>query len=563
MRIKLANYSVLVVASYVILFYSIGFHGINFADEGFVLNQARRIILGQTPHVDFISIRLSGSALLHAIYAGLNSNLLVVSRIFVLAEFYMIAILWNEIFWSSHSKRPSLTLKLTSFLIIIIGNLHTFPLMAFQSVDALFLSTISIYLILSTRLRLSIRLRYVLSGIFMIFAVTCKQNFIVLLILIPLIEILRNKKDRNLLISLFGVGTLTGIILYLLVFLPFPENFFELAAEQVTTKASFNVSNWFNPVLSISKLNKVILLSALVLILIERKTKFQKFQDINQSILSIIISFFIVYYTIDFGTFAWLLFVILAFKVIVQIIFGQEPNTFETYLIFFSLTISISGGYPSPALLQGNILLTLIAPFLVKNFKKDLSPIRKAFGQIIFLSTALILLLDFIDLRLNNIYREAPRSHLTFSLGDIYPAGKHIYTSRSKFEFINSARVCSWNYQEYKIYYGPENPILQLLFNETNPVPFDFPYNNELDGGTAVIRQKVNELKNVKHALMLSKINAINIEYIDIKDDLKINKDLVFYANDISNIFQQQIFSLPYDKKECGYFTVLTFDPIK
>ncbi|MGM0650030.1 MAG: hypothetical protein ACQES1_05925, partial [Bacteroidota bacterium] len=60
---------ILIVVSVVYMFINYaGTEGLNPSDDGVVLAQSWRIILGQVPHLEFISIRPVGSGVLHSIH---------------------------------------------------------------------------------------------------------------------------------------------------------------------------------------------------------------------------------------------------------------------------------------------------------------------------------------------------------------------------------------------------------------------------------------------------------------------------------------------------------------
>ena len=70
--------------------------GFNPTDEGFVLAYSRRVLDGQVPHRDFISIRPAGSAYLHAPELAIGGQrALWMSRAAVWLQFVVIAWGWT------------------------------------------------------------------------------------------------------------------------------------------------------------------------------------------------------------------------------------------------------------------------------------------------------------------------------------------------------------------------------------------------------------------------------------------------------------------------------------
>jgi hypothetical protein len=157
--------------------------GYNPTDDGFVLAQSRRILDGQVPHRDFISVRPIASALLHApsVFFG-GDRTFWLSRCFVWLEFSGIAWAW-VLLTQRTLGRPFRTLELPLLYAIgFILTAHNFPLMAWHSVDAVFL--VSLGLLCATRPQSRWKwLGYGLMGI----AYLCRQNFALVALIAPFV----------------------------------------------------------------------------------------------------------------------------------------------------------------------------------------------------------------------------------------------------------------------------------------------------------------------------------------------------------------------------------------
>lgn len=146
--------------------------GFNPTDDGFVLAASRRLLDGQIPHRDFISIRPLGSALLHAPEVWLGGSLTYWwSRLVVCVEFAVIAWAWVRLCAQGGGRAiPHLT-GTSLLLVALVLSAHTFPLMAWHTVDGLALASLGLVLAASpARMRLA---GYALIG----GAALCKQNF--------------------------------------------------------------------------------------------------------------------------------------------------------------------------------------------------------------------------------------------------------------------------------------------------------------------------------------------------------------------------------------------------
>ena len=121
--------------------------GFNPTDDGFVLAGSRRILDGQVPHRDFISIRPAGSFFLHMLFVLLGGDyVLWVSRYFVWFQFTCIAWVWTVVVSDSLETFDSTMEKIALALITFCFSVHSLPIMAWHSFDALFFASIGIML---------------------------------------------------------------------------------------------------------------------------------------------------------------------------------------------------------------------------------------------------------------------------------------------------------------------------------------------------------------------------------------------------------------------------------
>src|SRR5262245_45541001 len=114
-------------------------YGFNPTDDGFVLAAARRVLSGQVPLRDFIWVRPAGSALLHipeVLWGGAYTYWL--SRWVVWLQFGAIAWAWTRIAETTLSLRLGTLERVATSLFALTLGLHSFPLMAWTSLDALF-----------------------------------------------------------------------------------------------------------------------------------------------------------------------------------------------------------------------------------------------------------------------------------------------------------------------------------------------------------------------------------------------------------------------------------------
>jgi len=137
--------------------------GFSPTDEGFILAGSRRILDGQVPHRDFISVRPVLSHVLHIPELVLGrDHCLLLSRFVFWLE--MAAISWV---WVAMLKVPN---AVPSAVIALALSAQLFPAMAWHTVDALLLASVGIFLAPAP-------FGYLLLGL----APLCRLNFVFLL----------------------------------------------------------------------------------------------------------------------------------------------------------------------------------------------------------------------------------------------------------------------------------------------------------------------------------------------------------------------------------------------
>ena len=121
--------------------------GFNPTDDGLILAGARRILNGEIPHRDFISVRTAGSYYLHApiVWAG-GDYTIWISRLFVWFEFAAIAMSWTRLAQRTGLLIATPLQACAIALIAFVLSSFTFPIFAWHSIDALFLVSLGLYL---------------------------------------------------------------------------------------------------------------------------------------------------------------------------------------------------------------------------------------------------------------------------------------------------------------------------------------------------------------------------------------------------------------------------------
>lgn len=171
-----------------------GFHP---TDDGFVLAYARRLLEGEVPHRDFVSIRPVGSALLHAPWLVLGgAHALLLARFVAWLELAFVA-------WCGVALARRLTGRfrgaahaLALVAVAFAFGAHTFPVMPWHTLDAIALACGGLLLASSPHTARKAA-GYVLLGA----AVLCRQNF---LPLAPLAALVLGDRRRTWVVACFA-----------------------------------------------------------------------------------------------------------------------------------------------------------------------------------------------------------------------------------------------------------------------------------------------------------------------------------------------------------------------
>lgn len=147
--------------------------GFNPTDDGFILAQSRRILSGEVPHRDFITIRPAGSVFLHTVDLLGGDHTFLFSRLLYWLEVAVSCWVWLEIaiarFGLSRANLFAVPLGVLAFML----STHAFPPMAWHTVDGVLLGSVGFFLSGSSRRGVG-ALGYLAIGL----AAICKQNFL-------------------------------------------------------------------------------------------------------------------------------------------------------------------------------------------------------------------------------------------------------------------------------------------------------------------------------------------------------------------------------------------------
>ncbi len=455
------------------------FLGFNPTDEGTVLALSRRILNGQLPHRDFISIRPVGSALFHIpdLILGGDSAFWL-SRFVCWFQLSVITLCWLFVMeYSTHTKFSWLE-KLSIFMIGFYLSVHSFPMMAWTTIDGLFFSSIGTFLILKKSFLKQ------LGYFFLGFAIICKQvflpyGFICLFIL---------KDYRRIGSWLYLILPVTLYLEWIISGHGWPSLLLQLGTRSELLLVGFSSYFTHYPIY----LGLIVGLASLIINIAKSWEK-----QIAQLYyyLTILLALAIIFaiwwhnsyvspYQVIFGV---------ALGHAIALLIEKEYNQLSLVLLAVSLAwcSSISLGYPTPAL-AGSILF-----FSIYSFSRMKLGLYFAHSiQFLLLTLAAICTYLFVEIREKHIYREVTEvEKIHYHLGDFLYGFNHIYTNARTYDALHDLRLITDKLDPAKFAIITDYPAWWSTSIQSNLLSIDWSQRQELYSDT-LFNQTWKELQS-------------------------------------------------------------------
>ncbi|UMP06358.1 hypothetical protein [Amycolatopsis sp. EV170708-02-1] len=464
----------------------IGRFGFNPTDQGFVLAQVWRVRHGEIPQVDFLGPRPFGSAYLHLIDHLVPAPLMIGSG-FVMMVQLTVATFALAAFLTGTSPLDWGPLRLGSVFTAVLVGLNTYPVMAWHTVDGVFLVAVG-WWSLDSGLRSGSRWRRLLGLFCLGFAAIVKQSFlfavpigVLILLFHPAAPPRKASRLAGDLLALgaapslyFGMITVAGGLRPAIAQLSegeqtWGEGLFRFWTAEFAGRA--DPRTYFFPVL----LGVCVLAVAW-----SARDRFGEPGRWLRGATAVCVVAVVVFVVAD-GEFehagGWpitLLWLFLAAAVLDAVVRNRMP---WQYLAIAALgwMASLSWGYPLPGLLAGIFALGVL---------EAVPPPRPpevaggVLGAVAFVLAGLLLM----SAHDKAPYADRPQGELTKHLGDIAPALKGVRTNPSVYTYVAQIRECLDRYPASKVAVLPDNPFVAPVFGVRNPFPLDWPLPMELTG---------------------------------------------------------------------------------
>ncbi|MES2560314.1 MAG: hypothetical protein V4590_11265 [Bacteroidota bacterium] len=470
----------------------LGWMGFNPTDDGVVLAGARRLLNGEIPHLDYISIRPVGSSILHMPALFFGPYAFWLSRWFVVLQLVWIAYFIYRFFCDVLSISHSFGYQLGAVLVVFFLTAHNLLLTAWTTVDGIFFCTMALYLMHRNTNAAGSYAGCLCIGI----ACLMKQVFVPFM-LFPLLWKKGNKVAYLLLLF-------APLLLYLIVIVStggYDDLIVQFTARTELMRTGF---------MAYKKM--AVLRGALLGVLLIGSFYYRKKYTWLPSVsifLLLCVAFqgFVKPENVQFNSFN-----LFGCSLVVSVYcLYTHRFTFLYALSAIQLLAwcsSISLGYNCPVYLSGGLVLGCVLFVSDGEGSKELM-FRAVYWVPVFCASCLL----FFYLRYTSIYRETKGVEITYALGGVFPGMKGIYTNERTFTYLNELKniTDSLDKQNSKYSIMPAFAAFWATSVQPNPLVLDWINNEEIPGSNLRNRAIRQMQEDKQLVFILSKVEPSEI----------------------------------------------------
>jgi hypothetical protein len=493
------------------IWFSVGRLGFAVLDEGMIASYSRRILNGEVPHSDIVSVRPLGSALIHIVDLAVPLPLFTTIRLMGLAEVVAYSLLFAAFLFRRGPLRWTLTESFAVAATVLV-NLHTFPLMTWYTIDGLLFTAAGLVLA-QAGARSGSRRTELAAMLCLGAAAVMKQSFVPAAFVGVAVLWRGSLRDgvapalRRLLIAAIpGLLYLGGLA----ALGAFPDALKELTAGRavygrpllegiglITTpvdrRPAFTGHFPFEVPLIVGAL------------LVAGRAWPERRVLINALQLAAVA---VVVYVALAGDLAYvdswsieLTWALVSVVVLSRIARGGWSGPAVAVLVVAWMTM-LSWGHELPALVGGTIALCAIALLLgdVRALPRGPTPALAAVVVVVAIGAV------FVHARRESPYYDRPASELTFDLGTVDHDLAGIETSPVTGAYVQQAARCIRQYPARQVALLPDNAGLYAAFGLNNPFPLDWVIRGDYAGQTQKIVAAAQRLRAQGDYLVLFQI---------------------------------------------------------
>ncbi|MFD5096667.1 hypothetical protein ACFWMR_39095 [Amycolatopsis thailandensis] len=467
----------------------IGRFGFNPTDQGFVLAQVWRVLHGEIPHVDFLGPRPFGSAYLHLIDHLVPAPLMIGSS-FVMMVQLIVATFALAAFLTGTSPLDWGPLRLGLVFAAALVCLNTYPLMAWHTVDGVFLVAIG-WWALDSGLRSGSRWRRLLGLFCLGFAIIVKQSFVFAAPIGLLILLFHPAAPPKKWPRLLGDVLVLGAAPLLYFGMVTVAGGLPSAIEQLTG----GTQTWGKSLIRFWETDfngradprtyilPVLLAVAVIAVAWSFRERLGEPGRWLRVVMGLCVGAVVVFIVADGGfehVGSWpitLLWLFVAVAVLDAVVRKRLP---WQYLSVAALgwMASLSWGYPLPGLLTGILALGVLEAVVPPDLPRVPKLAGGALGATAFVLAGLLLM----SAHDKAPYADRPQGELTQDLGDVAPSMRGVRTNPSVHAYVAQLRGCLDHYPASRVAVLPHNSFVAPIFGVRNPFPMDWAIPIEMTG---------------------------------------------------------------------------------
>jgi hypothetical protein len=490
---RFAAHSAWIAALAALLVARIGRFGFNPTDQGFMLSLSWRVLNGAIPHVDLISPRPLGSAYLHTLDFLLPAPLFIASGFVATVEVIVATVACAALLTQTSPLRwgPMRTLLVATAAVI---NMHTFPMMAWHTIDGIFLTAVGWWRLdagLRSGSAWSRRIGLVLLG----FAVMTKQSFmfavpvaVLLLLFHPSVRRDGRRWGRTI-VDLLFLGSIPIVYAAFVTVAGGLQPMIDQLTGGVGAWGQNLYDFWYTGD-AVTGIRRNILLVAAgvavaVVLWLARRKLGGSAGWLRVAPLAGMAAFTIyalaeigLSYPVTAGV--ELLWFFLGVVVLDAVAHKHLPWR-PLLVALLAYMSSLSWGYNVPGLLAGTLALGILdllvraAPEIELKGRAWLVP--QALLGVVALVAASVALVNTHD---RGLAIDRPQDELTVDLGTVTPSMSGIRTTPVTAAYVRQIRDCLQRYPAAKVAVLPDSPFVYPAFKLQNPFPLDWPLPLEL-----------------------------------------------------------------------------------
>jgi len=481
--------------------------GFSPTDDGYVLAQSYRILHGQVPHRDFISVFPAGSPALHIVDFAVPLPLLEATRLVGLIEIVIYTVLFSILVYDRPVRNWSIWQYGVSTIAVLI-NVNTFPVMGWPTIDALLFVAVGLWVMRVALARgsvPSVYLAFVILGI----AGLMKQSFLpspllgVLFVVTPF----RARGERIRIRWPIAAGlSLLPLAVYVLSI----AGFGAAGAMWVQTThlgPTFHRIFFFLPDAT-NKATFICLLAALGALLLTRSEVIPEGRDRPGLAVLVRIAFIAVLIGVPVsqgfagpnGTWATQIFWALLLYVIVDGWVNASIDWGGVTLLAVALMTMASVGYATPGLVGGSLVLCLACR--VWQGLHIEAETRRPLTAMAALVLVIIAAITLHDLHTYH-YADLPVSSLPANLTPVAHGLAGIRTNETTYSYMRDMVTCIRRYPASSVAVVPDNAVIYPVLHLRNPFPLDWLYPPVYKGSENLILDAARRLNRAGDYLIL------------------------------------------------------------